>query len=131
MLERRKFLVAVGAGMATVAMPTGIVAATLKNSGRSCSSASLQQRLVPLIGSTFYLADSAGQLTKARLVALDEGPQCEGLEQFSVVFEGTDLSDGIYKVSHNESGSFDISLMPSDATAAAKIRKRAYFSLFE
>ena len=130
MLERRKFLTALTVGMAATVMPAGIIAATLKQAGQSCTSASLQRRFAPHIGSAFRLADTTGHVTKAQLVSVDEGPHCRGLEQFSIVFEGTELCDGIYEVYHRDTGSLRISLMPSAGTTPTTVRKRAYLSLF-
>jgi len=130
MLERRNFLTALTAAMATTLVPGGIVAATLTQREICAMQPSTQDLLARLIGNTFHLTDSNGEPTQARLVAVDEGPQCEGLEQFSIVFEGTDLCDGIYKVYHRDTGSVPISLMPSVARTPATVRKRAYFTLF-
>ena len=61
---------------------------------------------------------------------MDDGPQCPGLEQFSIVFEGNDLTEGLYRVYHRQTGSLLISLMPSGEPGSRKNRKRVFFSTF-
>ena len=83
-----------------------------------------------LLGQGFRLKSTEGDIVTARLIAVDEGPDCRGLEQFSIVFEGDDLADGIYETYNPEMQGLTISLMPSDTRASRPTRKRAYFSVF-
>jgi len=131
MLERRTFLATLTAGMATTILPAGVIAGALNQANQSSASTSMQQRLAPHVGSAFRLKDATGQLTSAVLLSVDEGPRCQGLEQFSIVLEGTDLCDGMYEVCHRDTGILQISLMSSESPATTKVRKRAFFTLFE
>ena len=130
MFERRKVLKVFVAGVTTAMVPAGIMAATLNQTESSGTSQSLRDQLTPLIGSRFRLTDSNGIAKRARLVAIDDGPRCAGLEQFSIVFEGADLTDGLHEVYHRQTGSSLIGLMPSDEAGAGMTRQRAHFSNF-
>lgn len=130
MFERRKVLKVLVAGMTTTMVPAGIMAAALRPIESSGASQSLREQLTPLIGSSFQLTDSDGIARRARLVAIDDGPHCASLEQFSIVFEGADLTDGLHEVYHNQTGSSLISLVPSGEPGAGTTRQRAHFSVF-
>lgn len=130
MLERRIFLTGLTATMATAMVPGGIVAATLGPPGKTSTSGSLRDQLAALVDRNFYLVDSGGLARSARLVAVDDGPQCPGLEQFSIVFEGSDLAEGLYETHSWHTGRLLISLLPSGKSRSGKNRQRAYFSNF-
>jgi hypothetical protein len=121
MLQRRAVLAAFGSAMAAAMAPFGVLAGT---------NLSRRNQLSELMGCSFHIADPSGEKTTARLVALDDGPRCPGLEQFSVVFEGADLCEGLHEVYHHDTGRFLISLMPSGESGSRQIRKRAFFSTF-
>jgi len=130
MLQRRAILAVLTSGLAAAIVPTNVVASVLTAGNRRSSSTSLRTRLHELLGHDFRLEDSTGATTYARLVGLDDGPLCRGLEQFSVVFEGAELSEGINELYHPVTGSFPISLLSSDCSGVNRTRKRAYFSMF-
>jgi hypothetical protein len=111
-------------------VPAGILAATTKRIDNSFTGNSLRDQIAPLIGSDFRLTDSNGIARKARLIAVEDGPCCAGLEQFSIVFEGADLTEGLHEVYHCQTGSSLISLMPSGEPGAGAIRQRAHFANF-
>ena len=90
---------------------------------------SLHGQLQTLLGRNFRFTDQAGVTNEARLVAVEDGPWCQGLDQFSVVFEGKHLSDGMNDVFHPEIGDMPISLSCSECADASRTRKRAHFSL--
>jgi hypothetical protein len=127
MLERRKFLTALSATMLTAAIPSGTLAATISQTRQCCS---LRKQFAQLVGSDFRLLNSAGVAQKARLVAVENGPDCPGLEQFSIVFEGSGLTDGLYKVYHPGTGTLQIGLMSSGEPGSEVDRQRAHFSNF-
>lgn len=130
MFERRKVLKVFVAGVTTAMVPAGIMAATIRKNENGGTSESLRDQLTPLIGSGFRLTDSNGIAKRARLIAIDDGPRCAGLEQFSIVFEGADLTEGLHEVYHRQTGSSLIGLMPSDEPRAGMTRQRAHFSTF-
>ena len=122
MQGRRRFLGTLTAGMATTLVPAGVISAA--------GFASLRDRFAGLVDKNFHLVDSAGTLKKARLVAMDDGPECPDLEQFSIVFEGSGLTDGLYKAYHPSTGTLRIALMSSGDAGATLGRQRAHFSSF-
>ncbi len=130
MLERRNFLTALSAAMATAMLPAGLIAATTGEAGRSGNSNSLREKFAPLVGNKLRLVDADGVARYARLVALDDGYRCPGLEQFSIVFEGSGLTDGLYKVYHPSTGTLRIGLMSSGEAESPVGRQRAHFSNF-
>ena len=127
MLERRKFLTALSATMLTAAIPSGTLAATLTQTGQCCP---LRKQFAQLVDSDFRLVNSAGVTQIARLVAVDDGPDCSGLEQFSIVFESGDLTEGLYKAYHPGIGTLRIGLLPTGETGSEVNRQRAHFSNF-
>lgn len=128
MLERRQVLKIFVAGATTSLVPAGIFAATLEATESSGTSNSLREQLEVLVGSRFRLTGSDGVVRIARLVAVDDGPDCPGLEQFSILFEGADLVEGLHEVYHWQTGRELISLVPSGKPGAGITRQRAHFS---
>jgi len=104
MLGRRKFLGTLSAGMATTMVPAGVL-----------SAASLRDQLAGLVDDNFQFVDSAGGSMRARLVALDDGPECPGLQ---------------YRVYHPSTGTLRIGLMASGEAGSTSGRQRAFFSDF-
>lgn len=121
MLERRAFLAALGSAVVVSAVPISVLAST----NLSC-----REQLSQMLGRNFRLKSPAGDIVTAQLVEVDDGPDCPGLEQFSIVFEGDDLDDSLYDTYHPEMDGLAISLMPSEVPGSGRIRKRAYFSVF-
>ena len=121
MLQRRAVLAALSSAMAAAIVPVNVLAST---------SVSCREQLSPLLGHSFRLRNPAGDIVTARLVAVDDGPDCPGLEQFSIVFDGDDLDDGLYDTYHPEMDGMTISLMPSEVPGSNQTRKRAHFSVF-
>ncbi len=121
MLERRAFLAALGSAVVASAVPVNVLAST----NLSC-----REQLSQMLGRNFRLKSPAGDIVTARLIAVDEGLDCRGLEQFSIVFEGDNLDDGLYDTYHPDMDGLAITLMPSEAPGSGRIRKRAYFSVF-
>jgi hypothetical protein len=130
MLERRQVLKIIIAGTTTSLVPAGILAATLRETESSGTGSSLRGQLETLVGSRFRLTGSDGVVRTARLIAVDDGPVCPGLEQFSILFEGTDLAEGLHEVYHWQTGSELISLVPSGEPGSGMTRQRAHFSRF-
>jgi hypothetical protein len=73
-------------------------------------------------------AQSSLRAIRATLTAVDDGPGCRGLEQFSVVFRGAaSLPTGLCWVSHTNGAQFMLHLhgLPGGTV------RRAHFSLLE
>ena len=121
MLQRRAVLAALGSAMAVSFAPIKVLAGT---------KVTRRNQFAELIGARLQLEDSEGNATVARLVTLDDGPRCPGLEQFSIVIEGDGLVDGIHEVHHRDIGRLHISLMDSETIAMGRTRKRAFFCMF-
>jgi hypothetical protein len=130
MLERRNFLTALSATMVTAMLPAGVLAATPGKADWFGRTSSLRDRFAPLIGNDFRLVDEAGVRHRARLVALDDDLCSPELEQFSIVFEGSGLTDGLYEVYHPSTGTLRIGLMSSGEPGSPVGRQRAHFSNF-
>lgn len=130
MLERRQVLKIFVAGATTSLIPAGIFAATPEETGSSGTSISLREQLEALVGGSFRLTGSDGVVRTARLIAVDDGPDCPGLEQFSILFEGTDLAEGLHEIYHWQTGRELISLVPSGESGPGMTRQRAHFSRF-
>lgn len=129
MLERRRVLQFIVAGAASSLVPAGILTITHGQFDAPYPGYSLHNKLAAMLGSRFRMTNANGMTSTAELVALDEGPQYQGLDQFSAVFEGENLSDGLYEVWHRDTGNLPISLMPSGEPTADRCRQRAYFSI--
>ena len=121
MLQRRAVLAALGSAMAASFAPIKVLAGT---------KVTRRNQFAELIGDRLQLKDPEGNVTVARLATLDDGPQCRGLEQFSIVIEGDGLIDGIHKVHHRDIGRLRISLLHSETIAMGRTRKRAFFCTF-
>jgi hypothetical protein len=121
MLQRRAVLAAISSVLATAVVPINALASDRRTR---------RDRLAGLLGQTFRLADENGKVIQAQLVALDDGPRCSGLEQFSIVIEGDGLVDGIHEVHHRDIGRLHISLVHSETIAMGRTRKRAFFCTF-
>jgi hypothetical protein len=121
MLKRRAVLGALGSVMAASFMPVNVLAGTRLSQRNQYSR---------LIGSRIRFRDAEGSVTTARLVALDDGPQCPGLEQFSVVFEGEHLGEGVYEIFHPDMGNSRLAFTASGRPGPERNLFRAYFSNF-
>jgi len=122
MLGRRKFIGTLTAGIAASILPAGVL--------NAAGLVTLREQFADLVDSNFDLIDSSGTLRRARLTQLDDGPEASGLEQFSIVFEGNDLSEGLHKACHPRIGTLRIGLMASGERGPGPDRQRAYFSNF-
>jgi hypothetical protein len=129
MLQRRAILAALTTSMAAALVPGSAIAAGLSAGNRMATPTSLREQLQALQGQDFHFEDETGETSQARLIAVEDGPRCPGLEQFSVVFEGERLSEGMNDLSHPEIGNMPIGLTSSECTHASRTRKRAHFSL--
>ena len=125
MLKRRAILAALTTSIAAALVPSSVFAA------RPGAAASLREQFQALLGRNFDLEDANGITSRARLIALDDGPRCQGLEQFSIVFEGEDLTEGIHDVFHPAMGNMSVNLMSSECSYASSTRTRAHFSLLD
>ena len=124
MLKRRLFLTALAASATSSILPTTAFSAVFSNDG------SLAGKFAALVGSDFQFTNDAGDKSRARLVAFDKGPDNPKLEQFSVVFEGDGLAEGLHDVHHFGAGTHTVFCMPSTGGASGKSRQRVYFSNF-
>jgi hypothetical protein len=121
MLQRRAVLAALTSAMAAAMAPTSIFA----SNHQTC-----RQRLAGIVGDTVRLSDQDGRILYARVLTIDDGPTHPGLDQFSIVFEGDDLVDGLYEAHHRDAGTVPVALIESEASAYGTTRKRAHFSIF-
>lgn len=121
MLQRRAVLAGLGGAMAASLVPFGA------HAGPKLTTC---QRYAELLGARFRFTDDDGNRCSARLVAVDNGPSQSGLEQFSMVFEGDDLTDGLHKIRSLETGELLVTTMPSGTPGSGPVRKRVYISNF-
>jgi hypothetical protein len=121
MLQRRAVLAALGGAMAATIVPFKSHAGT---------NLSTRQQFAELLGARFRLTDADGHSWAARLVAVDDGPRCPGLEQYSIVFEGRELTEGLYEVYPRESGRLNIGLTSLGGSDTGAARLQACFSNF-
>ena len=121
MLQRRAVLAGLSGAMAATLVPF---------SAHAGPKLTTCQRYAELLGTRFRFTDDDGNRCSARLVAVDSGPNHSGLEQFSMVFEGDDLADGLYELRGPEAGRVLVALMPSDTAGSGPVRKRVYISNF-
>lgn len=121
MLQRREILAALSSATMATFVPGSVLAGT---------GLTIREKFFDLQGRCFRLTDSTGDVTTARLVTVDDGPSCPGLEQFSVVFECGDVTEGLYEVYHRETGRLLINLQRSGAPGSGTNRQRASFSNF-
>ena len=121
MLQRRAVLAALGGAMASSLVPFGA------HAGPKLTTC---QRYAELIGSRFRFIDDDGNRCSARLVVVDNGPNESGLEQFSMVFEGDKLTDGLHKIRSLDTGELLVATMPSGMPGSGPVRKRVYISIF-
>jgi hypothetical protein len=59
------------------------------------------------LNTEFHVDDNGWQGVRMKLVAVQDGPQSHGLEQFTALFstnEGTQLTPGLYHVKHARDG---------------------------
>jgi len=124
MLKRRFFLSAIAAGATSTILPTTVFSAFLTDDGP------LSQKFSDLVGSEFCFTNTVGDISSARLIAFDKGPDSPGLEQFSVVFEGDGLAEGLHDIHHPGTGKLAVFCMPSTGGATGGSRQRVYFSNF-
>jgi hypothetical protein len=124
MLKRRLFLSALAAGATSSILPTTAFSAVLADNGL------LAEKFSTLVGSEFHFRNTVGDKSCARLVAFDNGPDSPGLEQFSVVFEGDGLAEGLHDIHHLGTGKLTVFCMPSTSAALGNSRQRVYFSNF-
>jgi hypothetical protein len=127
MLKRRNFITTLSATVLAATLPTGATAVIQTHEGKGSS---LGNRFRGLVDTDFRLFDSAGVARKARLIAVDDGPKCPGLEQFSIVFEGDELGEGLYQIRSWRTGRILINLQTSGEPGTAGNRQRACFSNF-
>jgi len=124
MLKRRFFLSAIAAGATGTLLPTTVFSALLTDDGP------LSNKFSDLVGSEFRFRNAVGDVSSARLIAFDKGPESPGLEQFSLVFEGDGLAEGLHEIHHVGTGKLTVFCMPSTGSALGSSRQRVYFSNF-
>jgi len=127
MLKRRNFVTTLSATVLVATLPVGAAAAIQSYGGKASS---LRKRFRGLVDTDFRLFDAVGVARKARLVAVDDGPKCPGLEQFSIVFEGEELGEGLYQIRSWRTGRILVNLQSSGGPGMARNRQRACFSNF-
>jgi len=121
MLHRRAVLAALSSALAAAMAPASVFAGT---------NVTRREQFSALLGHSFRFATSAGDTVVAKLVSVDEGPQCSGLEQFSIAFEGESITEDRYEARHPDFGKLKITLIRSGPPGSKRNRHRAYFSNF-
>ena len=119
MMQRRDFLATLGGATLASALPIPLLAAPRQP---------FRAQFTALIGRRVRLTCADGHVQTARVTALDEGPCCRGLEQFSVVLEGDDLADGIYELHDPQGRRMMITLFASGPEGRERTRARTYVS---
>lgn len=112
MSNRREFVVSVAAsfmlgGLAPVSVA---VAGGTRNPGRLSDGLS-EATFEALVGQNFYVYESVRGVSNLRLIAVRERASKSKLEQFSLVFRGSEveqLQGGIYRLEHPTAGAFDL-----------------------
>jgi hypothetical protein len=130
MIARRRLLKTLALGGAAAVVPGGAIASVLHSMSPGNPQGFRFQNLQSLLGAEFTIADTDGIARTARLVEVDPGPDSPGLEQFSIVLEGSKLPEGIFDIYHPGAGHAPIALMYSETPGAGLARRRAYFSRF-
>lgn len=110
-MDRRKFLVAgTVAGAALGLAPHAAVAAV----GKSVPTAKLTKTwFLQALNDKFHVDDKGWHGVEMQLVAVREGPQSPGLDQFSIAFRAprdAQLQSGLYHVKHARDGWFQVYL---------------------
>lgn len=129
MLERRTFLTVLSAGLVTAATP-GTLLAACQEFLAAGPSVPRGDDFKQLVGARFKLFDAENLSTNATMVAFDDGPNCARLEQFSFVLDGAELEEGIYEISHPDTGKMSVNLMPSEHPSQTGQCHRVYVSRF-
>ena len=126
-MERRQFL----AGVSTVVAGTTQLPSILSFESMAATTSTRRADFEQQLGREFRVYDNAGRFAdKVRLEAIEDGPCCAGLEQFSVVFAGTRgpaLSEGIWRLTNGTNAPIDLAL--TSAGASSQPRYRAMFNL--
>lgn len=110
-MNRRQFLSTGAAACAALGFtaPNVMASATQESGAAKYTKKWFQQAL----NSQFHLDDNGWQGVRMQLVAVEDGPQSHGLEQFTTVFRthhGTQLPPGLYHVKHARDGWFQVYL---------------------
>lgn len=109
-MNRRQFL-STGTTCAALGIATpGAIASLLKESGNVKFS---KQWFQQALNTQFQVDDKGWQGVSMKLVAVLDGPQSRGLEQFSTVFHArhdNQLTPGLYHVKHPSDGWFQVYL---------------------
>jgi hypothetical protein len=121
MMQRRAVIAAFGSAIATSFVPVSLLASTKRSQRELYSN---------VLGNQLKLKNPSGEVTTARLVSVDEGPTCPGLEQFSIAFEGEHLTEGLFDVGHPDLVRSQIALFRCGPPDSGRNRYRAYISTF-
>lgn len=103
MLNRRHFITTGTSALAAMAAVPNAIASPLAKVFDEASAAtkkSVQQKFSEKVGDSFLMRNEAGS-QRLILVEVEQGPVSEGLDQFTLVFEGQgDLPEELYKATH-------------------------------
>lgn len=121
-MQRRQFIAGCSAAL---------VAATIEppplwtTAGPDARQSITRARFERLIGSEFRLYDDRRFVGRARLDAIDNGPQAAGLEQFTLRWTGHNserLPEGIYTLKTSDAPSLELALEPTHPTGQPQYR---------
>jgi hypothetical protein len=131
-MERREFI----AGCSATLMVAGVNPSQLLASARGSQISATpvpRARFDALMGTEFRVYREDGRfLDKVRLAAIEDGPCCPGLEQFSVLWEGAYadvLPEGVYTLTAPQEPGLSLAMTP--ISEGRHPRYRAVFNLLE
>jgi len=116
MIQRREFLIALGAGVVSVGLAPKLTAVAQDAGASSSPPVLTKDQFAPLVNSWF---DVGGTLS-LQLVQIVDGPVSPSTEQFSLEFCGAEapaLPAGLYDVSQDTLGPLQLYLEPIGADA--------------
>ena len=130
MLNRRHFITTGTSALAAMAAVPNAIANPLAKAFDEAGTApkkSVQQKFNEKVGDSFLMRSEAG-VKRLTLIDVEQGPVSEGLEQFTLIFEGHgELQEELYKATHLKTlNSTLVHLVPS---FESKGRYLASFSL--
>lgn len=128
-MDRRQFLSTGAAACAALGFTASNVMASV--TPQSGAAKFTKQWFQQALNTQFHLDDKGWQGVRMELVAVEDGPQSHGLEQFSTVFrtnQDAQLPPGLYHVKHARDGWFQVYLERNQKNGAG-LHYHATFNL--